>query len=69
MQAAIVVYGAERVSQLERALQSRDVIGQAKGILMHRDGIDAATAFAKLVRRRRTPTRNSSTSLADSPSK
>lgn len=50
MQAAIVVYGAERVSELEEALQSRDIIGQAKGILMHRDGIDAGAAFGKLVR-------------------
>jgi hypothetical protein len=50
MQAAIVVYGATRVAQMEQALQSRDVIGQAKGILMQRDGIDARAAFDKLVR-------------------
>jgi GAF domain-containing protein len=41
---------AHRLSdQLKEALQSRDTIGQAKGILMGRDNIDADTAFAMLV--------------------
>jgi hypothetical protein len=35
-------------AQLRRALQSRDVIGQAKGILMERRGISADEAFAVL---------------------
>jgi hypothetical protein len=34
-----------RETQFRRALESRDVIGQAKGILMNRRGIDADTAF------------------------
>lgn len=33
------------VAQLTSALQSRDVIGQAKGILMERRGVDAGEAF------------------------
>jgi ANTAR domain-containing protein len=39
-----------REIQLRRALESRDVIGQAKGILMHRRGISAEEAF-ELLRR------------------
>lgn len=38
------------VSSLRRALQTRDVIGQAKGILMGRRGIDAGEAFDTLRR-------------------
>jgi|1185.fasta_scaffold504851_1 AmiR/NasT family two-component response regulator len=34
---------------IEAALQSRDVIGQAKGILMERGHVDAQTAFSELV--------------------
>jgi GAF domain-containing protein len=34
--------------QLQTALESRDLIGQAKGILMTRHGIDAETAFEQL---------------------
>ncbi|NMO93579.1 ANTAR domain-containing protein [Actinomycetospora sp. TBRC 11914] len=39
-----------RSSQLSEALQSRDVIGQAKGILMERRGIGAEEAFDVLRR-------------------
>lgn len=49
MQAAVAVYGARRIANLEYALQSRDVIGQAKGILMERYGVDGADAFTRLV--------------------
>lgn len=34
--------------QLQGALESRDLIGQAKGILMARGGVDAGTAFDQL---------------------
>jgi transcriptional regulator with GAF, ATPase, and Fis domain len=36
------------VEQLEEALRSRDVIGQAKGILMAREGLDEDQAFDRL---------------------
>jgi hypothetical protein len=39
-----------RTSQLREALESRDVIGQAKGILMERRGMDAEKAFDTLRR-------------------
>jgi GAF domain-containing protein len=39
-----------RESQLQEALQSRDVIGQAKGVLMERRGLNAAEAFDVLRR-------------------
>lgn len=42
---------SQRVSeQLREALLSRDVIGQAKGIMMARHGLDEQRAFAHLVR-------------------
>lgn len=37
-------------SQLQSALLTRDVIGQAKGILMHRAHVDADMAFRMMVR-------------------
>lgn len=55
--AAVVVANAaayqkmsQLVDQLNQAIESRDVIGQAKGVLMEREGIDADEAFAKLRR-------------------
>ena len=43
------MYGARQVVNLQNALSSRDVIGQAKGILMERHRVDAETAFSMLV--------------------
>ena len=45
---------ALREAQLRRALDSRDVIGQAKGILMHRQNIGADEAFEVLRRTSQT---------------
>ncbi|MBW0101331.1 GAF and ANTAR domain-containing protein [Pseudonocardia sp. KRD-291] len=49
-QVAVAVYGARMVEHMQRALGSRDVIGQAKGILMERFGLGAEEAFELLVR-------------------
>ncbi|SDJ81892.1 GAF domain-containing protein [Actinopolyspora mzabensis] len=48
--AATALGGARHVAQLHRALATRDVIGQAKGILMERFEVDADTAFRLLAR-------------------
>jgi hypothetical protein len=48
-QAALVLHGAQRVQGLHLALENRDVIGQAKGILMERFGIGQQQAFSMLV--------------------
>ncbi len=40
----------EENEQLRRAVESRDIIGQAKGLLMERYDVDAAAAFDLLVR-------------------
>jgi AmiR/NasT family two-component response regulator len=48
--AAVAMVGATRVSHLHAALVSRDVIGQAKGILMHRDNLTGLQAFEALTR-------------------
>lgn len=45
-----VLLGELRATQLRRALETRDVIGQAKGILMQRRGIGADEAFDQLRR-------------------
>jgi hypothetical protein len=48
--AAVALSSAIHDEQMEDALQSRDVIGQAKGILMAREGVDAQEAFDMLRR-------------------
>lgn len=50
MHAAAALGEAQHIAQLHHALETRDVIGQAKGVLMERFGIDAEQAFAMLVR-------------------
>jgi GAF domain-containing protein len=47
--ATVALFGAQRIAGLSRAVLTRDVIGQAKGILMQRDGVDDEGAFALLV--------------------
>jgi GAF domain-containing protein len=48
LHAAIAIGDAQRVENLRTALRSRDVIGQAKGILMERRRWTAEQAFAAL---------------------
>jgi GAF domain-containing protein len=48
--AALALAEAQRADQLHDALDNRDVIGQAKGILMERHGITADAAFGVLSR-------------------
>ena len=49
-QAALLLYGAEHASEMAQALGTRDLIGQAKGILMERFSFDDDRAFQMLVR-------------------
>jgi AmiR/NasT family two-component response regulator len=46
--AAVALRAAQRQEQLIDAIDSRDVIGQAKGIIMARKGVDDDVAFAML---------------------
>ncbi|MCD2190490.1 GAF and ANTAR domain-containing protein [Actinomycetospora soli] len=48
-QAALVLHGAKRIEGLTVAVESRDTIGQAKGILMERFGVGQERAFSMLV--------------------
>jgi GAF domain-containing protein len=48
--AAVAVAGSQQISQLTEALDTRDLIGQAKGILMERFKITAQEAFLLLSR-------------------
>jgi len=49
--AALALAESRRTSQLHRALQNRDLIGQAKGILMHAHALTADAAFLRLAER------------------
>jgi hypothetical protein len=49
LQAALLLYGANHARHLGQALESRDLIGQAKGILMERYRVNSEHAFRMLV--------------------
>jgi hypothetical protein len=61
--AAVVLAGSTRDDQLSDAIATRDVIGQAKGILMHRNRITGQQAFTLLS----TPPNTPRSSLWTSP--
>jgi ANTAR domain len=50
VQAALLLHGSNQAAQLQRAVDSRDLIGQAKGILMERFKVDDEAAFQMLAR-------------------
>jgi hypothetical protein len=50
VQASLLLYGAETAAHLQRAVDSRDLIGQPKGILMERFKVDDEDAFRMLVK-------------------
>ena len=49
-QAAVAYSGAQRAENLLAALETRDLIGQAVGLLMERYSITAGRSFETLVR-------------------
>jgi hypothetical protein len=67
--AAITLIDADRETQFHSALASRDLIGQAKGIIMERFQLDAQHAFAllaKLSQDTNTPVRTIASKLVAS---
>ena len=50
LQAATLLYGTDRAAGLNQALQTRDVIGHARGILRERFDVTDDAAFQMLVR-------------------
>jgi hypothetical protein len=50
IQSSILLYGANTAAQLQKAVDSRDLIGQAKGILRERFKVDDEGAFQMLVK-------------------
>jgi transcriptional regulator with GAF, ATPase, and Fis domain len=66
--AAIALISAKQERQFRAALATRDVIGQAKGMVMERFGVDAPRAFAMLKaisQATNTPVRDLSAKLVD----
>jgi hypothetical protein len=66
--AAIALVTEEHERQFKAALTTRDVIGQAKGMLMERFGVDSARAFVMLKtisQETNTPVRDLAASLVD----
>jgi len=55
--AAVAYSGAQREENLLAAIETRDLIGQAVGLLMERYNITASRAFDTLVRFSRQPNR------------
>ncbi|TCK26704.1 GAF and ANTAR domain-containing protein [Pseudonocardia endophytica] len=53
-QIATALYGAERIADSDRTAALRDVLGEAKGILMERHRTDGEQAFEILLRAART---------------
>jgi hypothetical protein len=69
-QAAVAVLAADRTRQFDAALASRDVIGQAKGMLMERFSVDAQHAFdliKRLSQETNTPIRVLAQQITASP--
>ncbi len=50
IQASLLLFGATTATNLQRAVDSRDVIGQAKGLLRARYKLDDEGAFQMLVK-------------------
>ncbi len=50
IQASLLLYGTTQAAHLQKAVDSRDLIGQAKGILMERFNVDDEAAFQMLVK-------------------
>jgi AmiR/NasT family two-component response regulator len=66
--AAIAIRNEEQERQFKAALATRDVIGQAKGMIMERLDVDAHRAFAMLTaisQQTNTPVRDLATTLVD----
>lgn len=49
-QASVLLYGSDTVHHLQQAVDSRDLIGRAKGVLMERFTVDDEAAFRMLVK-------------------
>ena len=49
-QAAVAIDYAREIAQLKEAVTTRQLIGQAVGVVMHQYGLDDARAFAFLTR-------------------